>query len=144
MKNEKPTKSPMISSKAAKFNKQMMGGMAIFAVLLLGCVFGMLYYSFRNVEDKRVIKNLYSVRFDKGMTDSVEVAVNDSVLFKGIASDTLFLSANGNPSQNMISVSDITTGETCNENLAVEPTMVVVSRKDKLKIKATKVMAPVE
>ena len=61
----------MISSKAAKFNKQMMGGMAIFAVLLLGGVVGMLYYSFRNVEDKRVIKNLYSVRFDKGMTDSV-------------------------------------------------------------------------
>ena len=134
----------MVSSKAAKFNKQMMGGMAIFAVLLLGCVFGMLYYSFRNVEDKRVIKNLYSVRFDKGMTDSVEVAVNDSVLFKGIASDTLFLSANGSPSQNMISVSDITTGETCNENLAVEPTMVVVSRNDKLKVEAVKVMAPVE
>lgn len=134
----------MISSKAAKFNRQMMGGMAIFAVLLLGCVFGMLYYSFRNVEDKRVIKNLYSVRFDKGLKDSVEVAVNDSVLFKGIANDTLFLSANGSPSQNMISVSDITTGETCNENLAVEPTMVVVSRNDKLKIEAVKVMAPVE
>ncbi len=133
-----------MSRKAAKFNKQMMSGVAVFAVLLLGCVFGMLYYSFRNVEDKRVINNLYSVRFEKGMTDSVEVAVNDSVLFKGIANDTVFLRANGNPSQNMISVNDITTGETCNQNLPVEPTSVVVSRKEKLKVDVAKVMAPVE
>ena len=133
-----------MSRKAAKFNKQMMSGMAVFAVLLLGCVFGMLYYSFRNVEDKRVISNLYSVRFEKGMTDSVEVVVNDSVLFKGIANDTVFLRANGIPSQNMISISDITTGETCNQNLPVEPTSVVVSRKEKLTVEVAKVMAPVE
>lgn len=133
-----------MSKKAARFNRQMMSGMAVFAILLLGCVFGMLYYSFRNVEDKRTIKNLYSVRFDKEMTDSVEVALNDSVLFKGVASDSLFLRGNGNTSQNMISVHDLTTGETCNENLPVEPTSVLVSRKDKLKVTSTKVMAPVE
>lgn len=121
----------------------MMGGMGVFAVLLLGCVFGMLYYSFRNVEDKRTIKDLYGVRFEKGMTDSVEVAVNDSVLFSGVANDTLFLHGNGNTSQNMISVSDLTTGETVNENLPVEPTSVLVSRNDRLKMTVTKVMAPV-
>ena len=131
-----------MSKKAAKFNRQMMGGMGVFAILLLGCVFGMLYYSFRNVEDKQVINNLYGVRFVKGMNDSVEVAVNDSVLFRGIAHDTLFLKGNGNTRQNMITVSDLTTGETVNENLPVEPTSVIVSRDKKLKIETTKVMAP--
>lgn len=133
-----------MSKKAARFNRQMMSGMAVFAILLLACVFGMLYYSFRNMDDRRVIANLYAVRFATGMTDSVEVAVNDSVLFKGVASDTLFLQGNGNPTQNMISVSDLTTGETCNENLPVEPTAVVISADDGLKVSTAKVMAPVE
>ena len=129
-----------MSKKAAKFNRQMMSGMAVFAILLLACVFGLLYYSFQNVEDKRVIVNLYGVRFAQGMTDSVEIAINDSVLFKGVASDSLFLRGNGNPKQNMISVNDITTGETQNVNLPLETTVVTVSRKDKLHIKTDKVM----
>ncbi len=122
----------------------MMSGMAVFAVLLLGCVFGLLYYSFRNVEDKRVIKDLYGVRFEKGMTDSVEVAVNDSVLFCGAANDTLFLRGNGNAVQNMLSVHDLTTGETVNENLPVEPTSVIVSPKEKLKVNRIRVMSPAQ
>lgn len=130
-------------SKATKFNRQMMSGMAVFAIILLACVFSMLYFSFQNVEDKHVVKNLYSIRFAPGLTDSMEVVVNDSVLFTGTVSDTLMVSGDGIAGQNMLSVSDLTSGETFNIDLPMEPTMAVVSKDDKLKVETTKMMAPV-
>lgn len=131
-------------SKATKFNRQMMSGMAVFAIILLACVFSMLYFSFQNVEDKHVVKNLYSIRFAPGLTDSMEVVVNDSVLFTGTVSDTLMVSGDGIAGQNMLSVSDLTSGETFNIDLPMEPTMAVVSKDDKLKVETTKMMAPVQ
>lgn len=131
-------------SKATKFNRQMMSGMAVFAIILLACVFSMLYFSFQNVEDKHVVKNLYSIRFAPGLTDSMEVVVNDSVLFTGTVSDTLMVSGDGIAGQNMLSVSDLTSGETFNIDLPMEPTMAMVSKDDKLKVETTKMMAPVQ
>ena len=131
-------------SKATQFNRRMMSGMAVFAVILLACVFTMLYFSFQNVEDKHVVKNLYSIRFAPGLTDSLEVAVNDSVYFRGLVSDTLMVGADGSAGQNMLSVSDLTTGETYNLDLPFEPTMAVVSRIDRLSVETTKMMAPIQ
>lgn len=130
-------------SKATKFNRHMMGGMAVFAILLLAMVFGMLYYSFQNHEDKRVIKNMYNIRFASETPDSFAVSVNDSLIFNGVPSDTLFLDADGFPSQNMISVSDLKSGKTVNQNLPVEPTSVIINTEGQLSITTMRILAPV-
>lgn len=39
--------------KATKFNRRMMWGMMAMAVILLGTVFGMYYWSMQNVKDKK-------------------------------------------------------------------------------------------
>ena len=121
----------------------MLAGTGIFAIILLACVFGMLYYSFQNHEDTRPVSNLYSIQFAKGFSDSVKVVVNDSVLFCGKASDSLLIAADGDPRQNMISVSDITIGETFNKDLPVEPTVVRVGNEGGLNVETSRMMSPI-
>ena len=129
-------------SKASRFNRQMMTGMGFFAIILLGCVFGMLYYSFQNVSDTRIVKDYYGLTFDKSIhNDSVSVAVNDSVLFEGIASDTVFVRSDGNMEQNMLSVTDLTTSQTLNADLPLEPSSILVYKDSRIRIKTTKVLA---
>ena len=120
-------------SKATRFNRQMLAGTGIFAIILLACVFGMLYYSFQNHEDTRPVSNLYSIQFAKGFSDSVKVVVNDSLL----------IAADGDPRQNMISVSDITSGETFNKDLPVEPTVVRVGNEGGLNVETSRMMSPI-
>ena len=133
-----------MSNKATRFNRKMTMASAVFAIILLGCVFGMLYYSFQNVKDKsKTIKNLYSIRFDKGLTDSLSVAVNDSVVFTGITNDTVFVAADGDNKQNMISVEDFTTKQSLNSNLPAERSAVIIScNNGKLAVETMKVMGP--
>ena len=117
---------------------------AVFAIILLGCVFGMLYYAFQNVKDNtKTIKNLYSIRFDKDFNDSVAVAVNDSVVFAGITNDTLFVAADGNNKQNMLSIEDFTNKQTLNSDLPAERSAVIISNNNgKLSVETMKVMGP--
>jgi len=133
-----------MSNKATRFNRKMTMASAVFAIILLGCVFGMLYYSFQNVKEKsKTIKNLYSIRFDKGLNDSLTVAVNDSVVFSGISNDTLFVTADGDNKQNMISVEDFTTKQSLNSNLPAERSAVIIScNNGKLAVETMKVMGP--
>ncbi len=121
----------------------MTAASAVFAIILLGCVFGMLYYSFQNrKQTDKIIPNMYSVRFDNGFADSVTVAINDSVVFDGIASDTLFVGADGNNIQNMISVDDHSIGKSLNQDLPVEPSAIIISGKESIKIDTQRIMAP--
>lgn len=130
-------------SKASRFNRQMMTGMGFFAIILFGCVFAMLYYSFQNVSDKRVVKDYYAIAFDKSIcNDSVTIAVNDSVIFSGIATDTAFIRADGNTEQNMLSVTDITNSKTLNTDLPLEPSSVRIFNDTKLRIETSKILAP--
>ena len=69
--------------------------------------------------------------------------VNDSVLFCGKASDSLLIAADGDPRQNMISVSDITSGETFNKDLPVEPTVVRVGNEGGLNVETSRMMSPI-
>ncbi len=132
-----------MSNRATRFNRKMTMASAVFAIILLGCVFGMLYYSFQNVREKdKKIPNLYSIRFDAGFTDSVSVAVNDSVVFTGMPTDTTFVGADGNNKQNMLSVEDFTTNETAHFDLPLEPSAVVVDHDKKLTIQTFKIMTP--
>lgn len=132
-----------MANRATRFNRKMTMASAVFAIILLGCVFGMLYFAFQNVKEKdKVIKNLYSLRFDQGFTDSLTIAVNDSVVFSGIASDTLFMGIDGYNRQNMISIEDHSDGQSLNADLPFEPSAVIVSKKDKLSIETMKIMAP--
>jgi len=133
-----------MSNKATRFNRKMTMASAVFAIILLGCVFGMLYYSFQNVKEKsKTIKNLYSIRFDKGLNDSLSVAVNDSVVFSGISNDSLFVTADGDNKQNMISVEDFTTKQSLNSNLPAERSAVIIScNNGKLAVETMKVMGP--
>lgn len=130
-------------SKASRFNRQMMTGMGFFAIILFGCVFAMLYYSFQNVSDKRIINDYYAITFDNSIcNDSVAVAVNDSILFSGIAADSVFIRADGNTEQNMLSVTDLTDSCTLNTDLPLEPSSVRIFNDGKLRIETTKVLAP--
>jgi hypothetical protein len=133
-----------MSNKATRFNRKMSMASAVFAIILLGCVFGMLYYSFQNVKEKsKTIKNLYSIRFDKGLNDSLSVAVNDSVVFTGITNDTVFVAADGDNKQNMISIEDFTTKQSLNSDLPAERSAVVISGNNgKLAVETMKVMGP--
>jgi len=133
----------IVANRATRFNRKMTMASAVFAIILLGCVFGMLYFAFQNVKEKdRVINNLYSLRFDQGFTDSLTIAVNDSVVFEGIASDTIFMGVDGYNRQNMISIEDHTDGQTLNADLPLEPSAIIVAKKEKLSIETIKIMAP--
>ncbi len=132
-----------MANKATRFNRRMSMASAVFAIILLGCVFGMLYFSFQNVKEKdKIIPNMYSLRFDSGFCDSVTVAINDSVVFTGIANDTLFIGADGNNVQNMIMVEDKTESLSLNQDLPQEPSAVVISKNKKLEIQTMKILAP--
>lgn len=132
-----------MSNRATRFNRRMSAASAVFAIILLGCVFGMLYYSFQNQKQTdKTIPNMYSVRFDTGFADSVTVAINDSVVFEGIANDTLFVGADGNNMQNMISIDDHSIGKSLNQDLPAEPSAVIISGKEKIKIETQRIMAP--
>ena len=121
----------------------MTAASAVFAIILLGCVFGMLYYSFQNQKQKdKTIPNMYNVRFDADFTDSVTVAVNDSVVYEGTANDTIFVGADGNNIQNMISVDDHSIGKSLNQDLPVEPSAIIISGKENIKIETQRIMAP--
>ena len=55
----------------------------------------------------------------------------------------LLSAADGDARQNMISVSDITSGETFNKDLPVEPTVVRVGNEGGLNVETSRMMSPI-
>ena len=83
------------------------------------------------VGDIMIEKEKYEIHISSTLIgDSIGIMLNGSTLFFGTItpSDTLVKRNNGNPTGNMISVADAKTGNTINEDLPDNPSVIDISK----------------
>lgn len=121
----------MIQNKATRLNKTMLFGTVIMGIIVLGCVFGMLYLSFDKTMYADSSSERYSITFgEQALGDSMAISLNGTLLFSGTASSDTVISADVSPEQNMLSVSDLSDNESLNSDIPCEPVKIVVNKAD--------------
>ncbi|MCM1311983.1 MAG: hypothetical protein NC206_02975 [Bacteroides sp.] len=128
-------------SKASKINRGLLFGMMFLAVIVFGCVFAMLYVSFEKTDIEARVTSFYEVSISRDFGgDSLLVFINDSMVFtgtvpSGMEKDTV-LHAGGSVGEiQMMSVADLSTGESLNENLPKEPSKIFVEKPEGISIR---------
>lgn len=123
------------NSKSARTNRSMLFGMMFLAVIVLGSVFAMLYLSFeKNSEAKDA--PLYTMSISPALIgDSLMIVVNDSVIFNGMVTplntgEEKVLTAPSAGEQNMISIVNLTTGETLHDNMPPAPITLTIGEEE--------------
>ena len=66
------------NNKATRLNRYMMFGTLFLGILVLGCVFGFLYFALFNKESNPFVQQPQQ----EGMADSIMLIVNDSTLLE--------------------------------------------------------------
>ena len=123
----------MRQNKAARTNKNFLTATMLLAIVVLGSVSILWYVAFSNEKEKKglIEKEKYEIHINSTLIgDSIGIMLNGSTLFFGTItpSDTLAKRNNGNPTGNMISVADARTGNTINEDLPDNPSVIDISK----------------
>lgn len=123
----------MRQNKAARTNKNFLTATMLLAIVVLGSVSILWYVAFSNEKGKKglIEKEKYEIHISRTLIgDSIGIMLNGSTLFFGTitSSDTLVKRNNGNPAGNMISVADAKTGNTINEDLPDNPSVIDISK----------------
>ena len=123
----------MRQNKAARTNKNFLTATMLLAIVVLGSVSILWYVAFSNEKEKKdlIEKEKYEIHINSTLIgDSIGIMLNGSTLFFGTitTSDTLVKRNNGNPTGNMISVADAKTGNTINEDLPDNPSVIDISK----------------
>ncbi len=133
-------------NKASRVNRGLLYGMMILAVIVFGCVFALLYLSYHKPDTTARETNFYEINISQMFKgDSLIIYINDSILFTGtipVSADTdtdIILHAEGCKEEaSMVSISDISTGETLNENLPEEPSKIFIEKTTGISIRTEK------
>lgn len=123
----------MRQNKAARTNKNFLTATMLLAIVVLGSVSILWYVAFSNEKENKglIEKEKYEIHISRTLIgDSIGIMLNGSTLFFGTitSSDTLVKRNNGNPTGNMISVADAKTGNTINEDLPDNPSVIDISK----------------
>lgn len=123
----------MRQNKAARTNKNFLTATMLLAIVILGSVSILWYVAFSNEKENKglIEKEKYEIHISRTLIgDSIGIMLNGSTLFFGTitSSDTLVKRNNGNPTGNMISVADAKTGNTINEDLPDNPSVIDISK----------------
>lgn len=123
----------MRQNKAARTNKNFLTATMLLAIVVLGSVSILWYVAFSNEKENKglIEKEKYEIHISSTLIgDSIGIMLNGSTLFFGTitSSDTLVKRNNGNPTGNMISVADAKTGNTINEDLPDNPSVIDISK----------------
>jgi hypothetical protein len=123
----------MRQNKAARTNKNFLTATMLLAIVVLGSVSILWYVAFSNEKEKKdlIEKEKYEIHINSTLIgDSIGIMLNGSTLFFGTitSSDTQVKRNNGNPTGNMISVADAKTGNTINEDLPDNPSVIDISK----------------
>lgn len=123
----------MRQNKAARTNKNFLTATMLLAIVVLGSVSILWYVAFSNEKGNKglIEKEKYEIHISRTLIgDSIGIMLNGSTLFFGTitSSDTLVKRNNGNPTGNMISVADAKTGNTINEDLPDNPSVIDISK----------------
>lgn len=123
----------MRQNKAARTNKNFLTATMLLAIVVLGSVSILWYVAFSNEKENKglIEKEKYEIHISSTLIgDSIGIMLNGSTLFFGTItpSDTLVKRNNGNSTGNMISVADAKTGNTINEDLPDNPSVIDISK----------------
>lgn len=123
----------MRQNKAARTNKNFLTATMLLAIVVLGSVSILWYVAFSNEKENKglIEKEKYEIHISRTLIgDSIGIMLNGSTLFFGTitSSDTLVKRNNGNSTGNMISVADAKTGNTINEDLPDNPSVIDISK----------------
>lgn len=121
----------MRQNRASKQNRKFLTVTMLVGFILLVAI-GLLWtIAFENDRMKEMMKEYdkYVMKLDQSLLgDSLRVDVNDSTVYFGrmTKEDMEEMRVKGNNMQNMISVTDFTTGKTINENLPLDSVYIVI------------------
>lgn len=123
----------MRQNKATRTNKNFLTATMLLAIVVLGSVSILWYVAFSNEKENKglIEKEKYEIHISSTLIgDSIGIMLNGSTLFFGTItpSDTLVMRNNGNSTGNMISVADAKTGNTINEDLPDNPSVINISK----------------
>lgn len=123
----------MKQNKASRMNKNFLTATMLLAIVVLGSVGILWYLAFSNEKNKQTIveKEKYDIYLSSSLIgDSIGIMLNGNTYFHGVVTpmDTTVKRSNGNPEGNMISVADIKTGHTINQDIPDGPSVVSISK----------------
>jgi len=121
----------MRQNRASKQNRKFLTVTMLVGFILLVAIGSLWTIAFENDKVKEMMKesDKYVMKLDQSLLgDSLRVDVNDSTVYFGrmTKEDMEEMRVKGNNMQNMISVTDFTTGKTVNENLPLDSVYIVI------------------
>lgn len=121
----------MRQNRASKQNRKFLTVTMLVGFILLVAIGSLWTIAFENDKVKEMMKesDKYVMKLDQSLLgDSLRVDVNDSTVYFGrmTKEDMEEMRVKGNNMQNMISVTDFTTGKTINENLPLDSVYIVI------------------
>ena len=121
----------MRQNRASKQNRKFLTVTMLVGFILLVAIGSLWTIAFENDRMKEMMKEYdkYVMKLDQSLLgDSLRVDVNDSTVYFGrmTKEDMEEMHVKGNNMQNMISVTDFTTGKTINENLPLDSVYIVI------------------
>lgn len=121
----------MRQNRASKQNRKFLTVTMLVGFILLVAIGSLWTIAFENDKVKEMMKesDKYVMKLDQSLLgDSLRVDVNDSTVYFGrmTKEDMEEMRVKGNNMQNMISVTDFTTGKTINENLPLDSVYILI------------------
>lgn len=121
----------MRQNRASKQNRKFLTVTMLVGFILLVAIGSLWTIAFENDKVKEMMKesDKYVMKLDQSLLgDSLRVDVNDSTVYFGRMTKENMgeMRVKGNNMQNMISVTDFTTGKTVNENLPLDSVYIVI------------------
>lgn len=123
----------MRQNRASRQNRKFLTVTMLVGFILLVAIGSLWTIAFENEKVKEVMKehDKYVMKLDQSLLgDSLRVDVNSSTVYLGrmTEEDMGERRVKGNDMQNMISVTDLATGKTLNENLPLDSVSIVIGK----------------
>lgn len=123
----------MRQSKASRQNRRFLTVTMLVGFILLVSIGALWTVAFENEKTKNAFKerDKYTMSLDQSLIgDSLQVNVNDSTIYMGkVTKESMGkMRAKGNNVQNMLSIKNLATQKTINENLPIDSASIIIGK----------------